>query len=96
MSTADSVVSTSYSLVKKAIAGIAGFDTGTLGNGRSGQILTILITEVPSGYSWTLTPSRKTGFTALVFEAVGDQVTLLYVDDTVGWILISRESVQNN
>lgn len=98
MTTAQTAISPSYSLIKKAIASSAnpGFSTGTLSNGRQGQIITILITEVGAGGTWTVTPTTKTGFTSLVFEAVGDLQTLLYVDDTVGWIRLTRESVQTN
>lgn len=96
MTTAQTSVSTSYAYVRKAIASSAnpGFDTGTLANGQPGQILTIQITEVGAGGDWTLTPTTKTGFVSLVFEAVGDLCTLLYVNDFIGWIVISNESVE--
>ena len=32
----------------------------------------------------------KTGWDDIVFDAVGDQVTLLYVDDTTGWIIVGQ------
>jgi len=96
MTTSDTTVSTSYKYIRKAIASSAnpGFDTGTLSDGAVGQILTIQITEVGAGGTWTLTPETKTGFTSLLFEAVGDMVTLLFVNGDIGWIVLSQESVQ--
>lgn len=88
MATSDTAVSTSYSLVRKAINLAAGgvAQTGTLANGIPGQVLTILITSVGASGQWTLTPTTTTGFTTLKFTAQNDQAVLLYVSDTVGWI----------
>lgn len=94
MTTSDTVVSTSYSLVRKKISSLPAYQNGTLANGTDGQVLTFLITEVEVGGTFTLTPATASGFTSLVFEAVDDMVTFLYVDDTVGWILLSQGSVQ--
>lgn len=92
--TLDTAISTSYSIVDKEIASDPLFQTGTLANGVPGQVLTIRVTVIENNGTFTLTPSTAYGFTSLVFEAVNDLVTLLYVDDTVGWIIISQESVQ--
>lgn len=94
MTTGQTSVSTSYKYIRKAIASDPAFSIGTLGNGKSGQILTIQITEVQAGGTWTLTPTKKTGFVSLRFEAVGDLCTLLYVNDFLGWIVLSNESVE--
>jgi hypothetical protein len=95
MTTATTSVPTSYNFVKKAIALDPAFQAGTLANGVPGQILTIQITEVQTGGHFTLTPSTKTGFTSLYFDTVGDQVSLLYIDDVVGWIRLNIDSVQS-
>lgn len=95
MTTQQIAVSTSYTMVFKAISADPAFSTGTLADGKRGQLLTIKITAVNGNGTWTLTPTHKTGFTSLVFEAVGDLITLLYVDDVTGWIQITKESVQS-
>jgi|GEM_PF-5341244 len=90
MTTSSLTVPVSYSFVKKAIAASAntGFSTGTLPAGVPGQTLTILITTVGSSGSWTLTPSSSTGWTSIVFNTAGQLVTFLYVNSTVGWIIV--------
>lgn len=60
----------------------------TLANGEPGQILAInLVTD--GGGDGTLTPVTKTGWLTIVFADAGDQAVLLYVDDVIGWIVIS-------
>lgn len=60
----------------------------TLANGSPGQILVInLVTD--GGGTGTLTPTTCTGFSTIAFADAGDQAVLMYVDDTVGWILLS-------
>jgi hypothetical protein len=94
LTTSQGTFSSGYSFVRKAIGSDPDFSTGVLIDGRAGETITILITECVEGQNFTLTPTTKTGFTSLVFEAVGDLVTLLYVNDTVGWVIVSQESVQ--
>lgn len=96
MTSLDTAVSVAYSYVRKAIASDPAFQNGTLANGTAGQLLTIFITEVQGSGTFTLTPTTKTGITSLVFDAPKDMVSLLYVDNTVGWILLSQTSVTVN
>lgn len=63
-----------------------GAEALTLANGTPGQLLTIELAV--DGGDGTLTPTTKTGFAAIVFADAGDIVTLEYVDDTVGWIIV--------
>lgn len=64
----------------------------TLANGLPGQLLVInLVTD--GGGDGTLTPATKTGFATIVFADAGDQAVLMYVDDTVGWIILSATGV---
>jgi hypothetical protein len=64
----------------------------TLANGEPGQILLIdLVTD--GGGAGTLTPTTKTGFATIVFADAGDRATLLYVDDTIGWVIIGLSGV---
>lgn len=60
----------------------------TLANGIPGQTLTINL-EVDGGGTGTLTPTTSTWWDTIAFAAVGDQATLFYVDDSIGWIILS-------
>ena len=91
MTTTDTAVSVSYSYVKKALGIQVGL-AGTLADGKPGQLLTIAITERAGSGTFILTPTTKTGFASLTFDAVGDSVTLLFVNSTVGWVVISNTS----
>jgi predicted RecA/RadA family phage recombinase len=59
----------------------------TLAGGTPGQILSVQC-EAHGGGDGTLTPETATGFTTVTFDAAGEQVTLLYLDDTLGWIVL--------
>jgi len=60
----------------------------TLANGEEGQELMIYL-AVDGGGTGTLTPATATGFTTIAFADAGDQAVLRYVDDTIGWIILS-------
>lgn len=64
----------------------------TLANGIPGQGIIINLTT-DGGGDGTLTPATKTGFATIVLADAGDQVTLGYVDDTVGWILLAAHGL---
>lgn len=93
MTTLDSVVPIAYSYVRKSISSLAlgSPQTGTLANGYPGQLLTIQISQVFSGGTFTLTPTTTTGFVSVKFTAAKDEVILLYVNDTIGWIILSYD-----
>jgi hypothetical protein len=65
----------------------------TLANGKQGQILTLNIYQIDGSGTMILTPTTKTGFTTLTFDAVDDRATLLFLNTTDGWILLSGTSV---
>lgn len=92
MTTSELAISPSYSYVRKALSSTVGA-AGTLANGTPGQLLTIFVTAVDGSGTLVLTPTTKTGYTTLTFNAVADSVTLLYVSDTVGWIVVGNVSV---
>lgn len=83
-----------YSIIRKRIGGGGGLDStngGTrLPNGTPGQMITFIVTTVQSGGSWIITPVTKTGFSTLTMDTANDLATLLYVDDTIGWIILSQ------
>jgi hypothetical protein len=64
-----------------------GADALTLANGANGQILSIVM--VADGGDGTLTPTTKTGFSTITFDAVGDSVTLQYFT-TLGWMILAN------
>lgn len=81
-----------YAVIRKNIgAGTGGLDTvdgGTrLPNGKPGAELSIIITSCSGSSYWDLTPVTATGFTAIRFNAKGQNASLLYVDDTIGWTI---------
>ncbi len=63
-----------------------GTDALSLANGTEGQLKRIL--HVVDGGDATLTPTTKTGFTTIVFSAVG-QSALLQYHTTVGWTIVA-------
>lgn len=74
-----------HAIVKKTTGADA--EALTLANGDPGQVLVInLVTD--GGGDGTLTPTTKTGFLTIVFADAGDQAVLLYVDDSIGWIIL--------
>lgn len=93
MATSDTAVSTSYGFTRKAIASDSAYSAGTLADGYPGQILTVFITTVAGSGTFVLTPTTKTGFSSLTFDAAKDQATLLFVNSTVGWVLLSNTAV---
>ena len=64
----------------------------TLANGKPGQVLCIDLT-VDGGGAGTLTPATATGWATIVFADAGDRATLMYVDDTIGWIILGLSGV---
>lgn len=94
----DSTTSAADSLAIPVTHGIVAKTTGadaealTLANGEAGQLLMIHL-STDGGGDGTLTPSTRSGFATIVFADAGDQVTLLFVDTTIGWIIVGAEGV---
>lgn len=64
----------------------------TLADGLPGQVLVIEL-ATDGGGDGTLTPATATGWATIVLADAGDRAVLLYVDDTVGWIIIGLSGV---
>lgn len=64
----------------------------TLANGVPGQVLSIIL-AVDGGGTGTLTPATKTGWTTCAFADAGDVLTVQYVDDTVGWMILGTAGI---
>ena len=92
-STSISAAALTFSVWLKHVGGGAGLDTTGVGtvlpNGTDGQTLTVLVQGLQGTGSWDITPDTKTGFTSLTCDAVGEFATLVYVNDTVGWITLA-------
>jgi len=80
-----------YSILYKRVGGVGGLDmTGygtVLPNGSEGQVLTLHVIGIQdTGNSeWRITPATSTALDRITLDAVGDYVTLMYVDATAGW-----------
>ncbi len=59
----------------------------TLADGLPGQGLIINLTT-DGGGTGTLTPATSTFWSTIAFADAGDQVTLLYIDDDIGWVIM--------
>ena len=74
-----------------ALKSTGGAEALTLANGTAGQSITIYtVAAVGTG---TLTPATATGFVSVALIAAGDTITLEYIDDTIGWIVIGAAGV---
>ena len=87
-------ISPSYTLVFKQLDsdGNSLYTSGTLANGTPGQILTITAAgSAPLGTGGTYKLSFTTSLTiaSVTFTKSGDSVTLVYLDDTNGWLVQS-------
>lgn len=86
-SAADSLaIPVTHTLVEKTTGADA--EALTLADGKPGQILTIVL-KTDGGGDGTLTPAKKSGYTSIVFADAGDTATLMFVDSTVGWVLLA-------
>lgn len=82
-----------YVVFRKYIGGSGGLDASpgtTLPDGTTGQVLVLIAQEVDAGGSWLVTPATSLTISSLTFDAQGETTTLLYVDDTIGWIVLAN------
>ena len=80
------VVPLTHSVVLKTTDGTSD-DALSVANGVPGQELTItLVTD--GGKDADVTPATLTGFVTVALDDAKDTVTLKYIDDTIGWIVI--------
>lgn len=79
-----------HAYVSKTTGGDA--EALTLANGVPGQELIINLTT-DGGGDGTLTPTTATGWATIVFADAGDQATLRYIDDSIGWILVGYKGL---
>lgn len=64
--------------------------TLTLPDGEPGQILVL---QSIDANDMALTPTTSYGWTVIALDVIGDTAVLLYVNDTMGWVILSLFSV---
>lgn len=79
------VIPVTHAYVAKTTGGDA--EALTLANGKPSQVLVINL-ATDGGGAGTLTPATSTGWATIVFDDEADQAVLMYIDDTIGWIII--------
>jgi hypothetical protein len=90
-SAADSLaIPLTHPIVAKTTGGDA--EALTLANGQPGQTVYIYL-ATDGGGDGTLTPVTATGWATIVFADAGDRAWLLYVNDTIGWVILSLSGV---
>ena len=94
LSTTSAVDSLAIPVTHMYVAKTTGADAEalTLADGLPGQVLIINLTT-DGGGDGTLTPTTKTGWATIVFADAGDQATLMYVNDSIGWIILGLKGV---
>lgn len=79
------VIPVTHAIVQKETGGDA--EALTLADGEPFQLLIINL-ATDGGGAGTLTPVTKTGWATIVFDDANDQAILMYIDDTIGWIIM--------
>jgi len=96
MASSTLAVPITHAYVGKSIASDSAFSAGTLANGVPGQMLTLYIYQDLGSVTFTVTPATASTYVSLAFDSVSDSATLLYIDDTVGWVIMTVTSVTIN
>jgi len=82
------VIPVTHGIVAKTTGADA--EACTLANGKPGQILVVYIAVSGGGAGLaTITPATLTGFATVALLGASDTVIFLYVDDIIGWIILS-------
>ena len=84
------VMPVTHPYISKTTGGDA--EAWTLADGIPGQGLIIEL-NTDGGGDGTLTPATSTGWATIVFADAGDQAVLMYVNDTVGWVIMGMNGV---
>lgn len=72
-----------------------GANSGTLADGKPGQILTVVV--VVDGGEGTITPTTTaTGWASVIMTDTIDTVTFLFADTTSGWIIMGTAAAAGN
>lgn len=82
-----------YAIILKSVGSSAGLDTTpgtTLQNGTPGQVLVLVIKNLMTSGTWVITPKTSAYVSYITMDTAGDTVALLYVDNVIGWIVLSN------
>ena len=86
--TGQTAIPLTFSIVKVPLYGTKAM---TIADGQRGQMITIIATNpFGGGNTATLTPNTGFGWSTILFDAVGEQVSLRWID-TYGWIVNGSE-----
>jgi len=72
-----------------------GISDASFENGYPGRMVTFILTADNDG-TVDITPVTKSGFTSFTLSDVKDSITLLYQDDTVGWVVAGNNGATIN
>ena len=67
--------------------------TLTLADGLPGQVMTIIGMPLTDKGTVTLTATTKYGWTSAAIADVKDSITLHYIDDTYGWVIVGNNNL---
>lgn len=81
-------ISTSFLITAISHASI-GTSICSLANGTTGQIKIITATSISAG-NISLSFTLKTGFTSISMTLTGNSITLVYVNSSIGWMIVSN------
>lgn len=83
-----------YSVFRKYVGGNNSLDEtngGTrLPNGIPGQTIVFIIADIDTNGSWIITPVTSTIIDNVVMDTKADTVTMLYMNDTIGWVVTAQ------
>ena len=88
---------TSASTVVDVLSAISTIATGagalalSLANGAHAGQLKFITMITDGGGTATITPATMMGYSTIALDAVGDSCTMLYIDATSGWAVISNQ-----
>ena len=92
MATSDTNPDVSFAYHDKAIEPTDSlFQSGTLPDGKEGQFLTINIVERTGSGTYTLSFTTSTQLGTVLFDAVGERLTVWWTDDTNGWSIFNAD-----
>jgi len=79
-------ISSSYTVMAKVVPNTT--QACVLDDGVQGQVFTMYCSVLVGSGSSVVTPATTSGFATFTLDAAGESITLYYVDDTTGWIVI--------
>ncbi len=81
-----------FGIITKAEIDAAADQTRALADGTIGQMITLQLTTKTNN-NWIIGddfPITNTGWSTITFDTSGDSITLLWLDDTRGWIIVGN------